>query len=284
MMMDYLYGKWNRQPAQYKKKVRTIALAGAGAFEAQELRDRIDAIEKENEVRRIRLFKTRTDIMGCELLEYGTRIAEDYESITAPPIIRDNDSAYAIEIIDNSMAPRYMRGDTVFVDPTRPVVQGDDVILLLKYPEENNVVAVCRTLVNKHTNEPIDPARMYEAYDLIAQETYHEQIIQAERTFIRNELEFGHSEEIYELYEQEVKQRTLTVGIYDDFEVGHLSHLTPRKMIFGPNGYHTGDPMPESGSLHKVVCSYRKGINPNARDFPDEYNVYKDYSGIQAYL
>lgn len=282
MLMDYLLSKWNRQPAQYKKKVRTIALAGTGALEAQNLRDRIEAIEKENEVRRIRLFKTRTDITGCELLDYGTRIAKDNEYITAPPIIRDNDRAYSVEIIDNSMAPRYMRGDIVFVDPSRPVVPGDDVILVLKYPEEDNCVAVCRTLTKVHVDED---GGDYAAFELVAQETYQTAIVQAERTFVMNEVQLGRSdEEVFDLYEQEVEQYTLTVGLNSDFTVGHLSHLTPRKMILGPNGYHTGDPMPETGSIHKVVCSYRKGISPNSRDIPDEYNVYQDYSGMKAYL
>lgn len=48
-----------------------------------------------------------------------------------PPAIDSNRKAYALYIAGDSMEPRYRGGDLVYVDPRRPAMIGDDVIVQL---------------------------------------------------------------------------------------------------------------------------------------------------------
>ena len=55
----------------------------------------------------------------------GERVAD----IPAPPSIARIRDAYAIYVVGTSMLPRYEPGEIVFVDPTKPAMRGDYVVV-----------------------------------------------------------------------------------------------------------------------------------------------------------
>lgn len=60
------------------------------------------------------------------------RLAEILDYLARPPSLAGDDQAYALEIIGESMSPRYEPGEQVFVSPKAPVHIGDDVIVQLR--------------------------------------------------------------------------------------------------------------------------------------------------------
>jgi phage repressor protein C with HTH and peptisase S24 domain len=67
---------------------------------------------------------------GVEMIELHLSEVLDY--LGRPPSIATDPEAYAVEIIGESMAPRYEPGERVFVSPRSPVRVGDDVIVQLR--------------------------------------------------------------------------------------------------------------------------------------------------------
>lgn len=54
------------------------------------------------------------------------------DRVAAPPGLRGTKDAYAVYVAGSSMEPRYFEGETVYLHPTKPVRQGDFVLLQLK--------------------------------------------------------------------------------------------------------------------------------------------------------
>lgn len=67
---------------------------------------------------------------GIEMTEL--HVAEVLDYLGRPPSVAADPEAYAVEIIGDSMAPRYEPGERVFVSPRSPVRINDDVIVQLK--------------------------------------------------------------------------------------------------------------------------------------------------------
>jgi hypothetical protein len=59
------------------------------------------------------------------------RLAEVLDYLARPPSLAEDPEAYAVEIIGDSMAPRFEPGEHVFVSPKATVHIGDDVIVQL---------------------------------------------------------------------------------------------------------------------------------------------------------
>jgi len=55
----------------------------------------------------------------------GERVAD----VSAPPALARVRTAYAIYVVGISMLPRYEPGELVFVDPTKPVIKGNYVVV-----------------------------------------------------------------------------------------------------------------------------------------------------------
>jgi phage repressor protein C with HTH and peptisase S24 domain len=64
------------------------------------------------------------------------RLAEVLDYLARPPSLAGDDDAYAVEIVGESMAPRFEPGEQVFVSPKAAVRVGDDVIVQLKAAED----------------------------------------------------------------------------------------------------------------------------------------------------
>lgn len=62
------------------------------------------------------------------------RLSEVLDYLARPQSLADDDSAYAVEIVGDSMAPRFEPGERVFVSPKAAVRPGDDVIVQLTDP------------------------------------------------------------------------------------------------------------------------------------------------------
>lgn len=67
-----------------------------------------------------------TELMLSEVLDYVGR----------PPGLANDQEAYAVRIVGESMAPRYEPGELVYVSPRSPVAAGDDVIVQLHDPSD----------------------------------------------------------------------------------------------------------------------------------------------------
>lgn len=59
------------------------------------------------------------------------RLSEVLDYLIRPSTLSDDPDAYALEIVGDSMAPRYEPGELVYVSPKAPVRVGDDVIVQL---------------------------------------------------------------------------------------------------------------------------------------------------------
>jgi phage repressor protein C with HTH and peptisase S24 domain len=74
------------------------------------------------------------DLEDVEMIEL--RLAEVLDYLARPPSLAEDPEAYAVEIVGDSMAPRYEPGERVFVSPKAAVRVGDDVIVQLRAPHE----------------------------------------------------------------------------------------------------------------------------------------------------
>lgn len=75
------------------------------------------------------------DIDGIETTELMLSEVLDY--VPRPPSLANDETAYAVTTIGESMAPRFEPGELAFVSPKSPVNVGDDVLVQLKDPGEN---------------------------------------------------------------------------------------------------------------------------------------------------
>jgi len=66
---------------------------------------------------------------GIEMTEL--HLAEVLDYLGRPPSLQTDRDAYAVEIVGDSMAPRFEPGERAFVSPRSPVRIGDDVIVQL---------------------------------------------------------------------------------------------------------------------------------------------------------
>lgn len=71
-------------------------------------------------------FDAIEDVETTEL-----RLAEVLDYLARPPSLADDPDAYAVEIVGESMAPRFEPGEYAFVSPKAAVRIGDDVIVQL---------------------------------------------------------------------------------------------------------------------------------------------------------
>jgi hypothetical protein len=73
------------------------------------------------------------DVEGLEDIETTElRLAEVLDNIPRPPSIANDEDAYAVTVIGDSMAPRFEPGEIVFVSPRSTAGIGDDVIVQLR--------------------------------------------------------------------------------------------------------------------------------------------------------
>lgn len=57
--------------------------------------------------------------------------------VFTPPMLEGVEGAYAVRVYGTSMEPRYVAGETVWLNPNEPVRQGDDVVIQILTDEEN---------------------------------------------------------------------------------------------------------------------------------------------------
>lgn len=72
------------------------------------------------------------DFDGLEDIEmHELRLSDVLDYLPRPPSVADDEEAYAVEIMGDSMAPRYEPGERAAVSPKAPVRIGDDVVVQL---------------------------------------------------------------------------------------------------------------------------------------------------------
>jgi phage repressor protein C with HTH and peptisase S24 domain len=74
---------------------------------------------------------------------------EIVQYIARPPVLKGRKDVYGVYVQGSSMAPRYQDGELVFVDPRRPPMIGDDVIVFLRDEDGNDGEQVTCCLVKR---------------------------------------------------------------------------------------------------------------------------------------
>lgn len=80
------------------------------------------------------------------------RLTEILDYLSRPPSLADDPEAYAVEIVGDSMAPRFEPGERAFVSPKAAVRPGDDVIVQLASagdPDSDIAGAVTEVLIKR---------------------------------------------------------------------------------------------------------------------------------------
>ena len=148
-----------RGNARHDSLVKVLAAAGVSLadFEAGEVRVRTEVrgtgmspqeVEEAWTLREAKLVPLLGTAFGgewsgdsdVEMTEL--RLAEVLDYLARPPSLARDDEAYAVEIVGESMAPRFEPGEQVFVSPRAAVRPGDDVIVQLRAngdPEESDI-------------------------------------------------------------------------------------------------------------------------------------------------
>lgn len=77
------------------------------------------------------------------------------DDILAPPSLSRVNGAYAVTVAGESMEPRYLDGETIFVDPERRVIRGDFVVAQVKHPdgEGNPPLAYIKRFLRRNAGE-----------------------------------------------------------------------------------------------------------------------------------
>lgn len=74
-----------------------------------------------------------SDLEGLDGIETTELLlSEVLDHVARPPSLANDDDAYAVTIVNDSMAPRFEAGEVAFVSPRSPVSSGDDVIVQLR--------------------------------------------------------------------------------------------------------------------------------------------------------
>jgi phage repressor protein C with HTH and peptisase S24 domain len=86
---------------------------------------------------------------GIEMTEL--RFSEVLDHIPRPPFLQMDADSYALEIVGDSIAPRFEPGERAFVSPLSPVRIGDDVIVQLKndQPQAGAALALIKRLTKR---------------------------------------------------------------------------------------------------------------------------------------
>lgn len=86
-------------------------------------------------------------------IDMGLLEAQPVGYFTRPKNLIGRDYIYAIHVDSNKMEPRYKRGDPLYIDPLRPPVEGDDIVI--KITDEEGTFTAMRTLT-KFGNDTIE--------------------------------------------------------------------------------------------------------------------------------
>ncbi|WP_243667659.1 LexA family transcriptional regulator [Sinorhizobium medicae] len=102
---------------------------------------------------------------GTKIPLYGAAVGGDYgefelngnrlDDIFAPPSLSGIPEAYGVQVVGESMWPRYEDGETVYVNPRRRPVKGDYVVAQIHREEHGPRLAFIKKLVRHTQNELI---------------------------------------------------------------------------------------------------------------------------------
>jgi phage repressor protein C with HTH and peptisase S24 domain len=82
-------------------------------------------------------------------------------SIDRSPALKGNKAAYAVYCAEDSLAPRYERGQTLAIDPTRPVAPGNDVLFVSRDGKSRCIRRLVAVLPSEWRVQQLTPPRTY---------------------------------------------------------------------------------------------------------------------------
>lgn len=81
--------------------------------------------------------------------------------IDRSPALKGNKAAYAVYCAEDSLAPRFERGQTLVIDPTRPVAPGNDVLFVSKDGKTRCIRRLVAVLPAEWRVQQLTPPRTY---------------------------------------------------------------------------------------------------------------------------
>lgn len=135
----------NDEPTLVKSEVRGTGMSAAEIRDAWAMRGDVQPVPLVGTA----LGGAFGNLETVEMTEL--RLSEVLDYLARPQSLADDDLAYAVEIVGDSMAPRFEPGERVFVSPKAAVRPGDDVIVQLIDPagEGDLADAVTEVLIKR---------------------------------------------------------------------------------------------------------------------------------------
>lgn len=102
-------------------------------------------------------------LYGAEDLGGGAFImsSKPVQTIDRSPALAGNKAAYAVYCAEDSLAPRYERGQTLVIDPTRPVAPGNDVLFVSRDGKARCIRRLVAVLPDEWRVQQLTPPRTY---------------------------------------------------------------------------------------------------------------------------
>lgn len=102
-------------------------------------------------------------LYGAEDLGGGVFAMSDKPvgTIDRSPALKGNKAAYAVYCAEDSLAPRYERGQTLVIDPTRPVAPGNDVLFVSRDGKTRCIRRLVAVLPSEWRVQQLTPPRVY---------------------------------------------------------------------------------------------------------------------------
>lgn len=167
-------------------------------------------------------------IYGYDKLNSGTRISENFDSMTPPPILQHIDGAYMLEIHSNEMSPKYTNGDVLMVNPTLPPIEGDDVAIQLHLADKT--IAVVRHLETLQFSEDIEGDDKLTNYHLTCWRDYFDVNFELGRADIDADMH-GESLDIEAEGSEMLDERSMKISLKSDGTVVSIDGQTEARRI-----------------------------------------------------
>ena len=89
------------------------------------------------------------DAGGERIEQTILEMTEAIDYAPRPPSFAGNRTMYALYVVGSSMEPRYEQGEVIYVDPRRPPMAGDFVVVQLRNAEDDVVTALVKRFIRR---------------------------------------------------------------------------------------------------------------------------------------
>ncbi len=177
----------------------------------------------------------------------GVIISANPDTMQAPSILHNIENAYALEMINNEMQPRYFGGDTLFVDPSQVAMPSDDVVIQLHFVDRS--VAI----VSRLNNVVVEEEGISADYEFVTYSERQTGIFEIGSSLLTGD-NTKKDPEIEKLLDEYCRENAGTIGIFDD---GSIKSVRLK-------GHEISEPV-QSADVHVIVGSFHRRYGAFAR-------------------